>query len=77
MNWETINVSDSPKGAVMIDAKRLSELWRIARTALAGNPYSRYDRTKYVCDAYMREHPGLPHKRVWNAIVEQFRGYGV
>lgn len=60
---------------------RLSELWRISRTALADRPYTRHDRLQYVTREYLRENPSASRKQVYlsadmatRATVELHRG---
>lgn len=57
-----------------INSSELSDLWRIARTAL--DCPSRYDRMQYVLAEYCKRHTEAKRKQVWLTIDSQFKGYG-
>jgi hypothetical protein len=50
------------------------ELWHISRTALAGQPSSRYDRMIYVKSELLRTYPnliqGMTGKAIWFQIED-------
>ena len=55
--------------------QEIIQLWHIARTALAGQSCSRYDRLQYVSREFRKVHPDTRPVPFWLYLSDTFRGY--
>ena len=77
MTCNLVTLTTDTGGGAMRESyqDRLSELWRISRTALSETVPSRFDRLQYVVREYMREEPTSKRKQVYLDIDSLTRGY--
>lgn len=53
------------------DQRELVELWHLSRTALAGTGLDSKDhRRQWVIDSFVKAHPGVGYKWVYNWVID-------